>query len=575
MNMSDEQIKKIFSRILEPEVNSVSHSGFSDPNFMEKIAGEPPNEAPGLLHGETIGLHEPDVKGNIQERTGRNIADSSDAHQYPPDLPAALPSEFDLDLSHLFTGSRPAPGKNTPYPATDSSGDIWENTAALQECVDDILHPMDSSANRQNYGTFYYVHENVPPLLHAADKTFDVHSVRRDFPALHQKVHGNKQLIWLDNAATTQKPRSVIDATRVFYERDNSNIHRGAHALAARATDAYENARESIRLYIGARRSCEIIFVRGTTEAINLVAKTYGRKCVGSGEEIIITEMEHHANIVPWQMLCEETGAVLRVAPMNDAGELLLDRYAALLNQKTKLVAFTQVSNVLGTVNPVEMMTRMAHAAGARVLIDGAQSIPHFPVNVQSIDCDFFTFSGHKLFGPTGIGVLFGKEELLEQMPPWEGGGNMIKNVTFEKTSYNSLPHKFEAGTHNIAGAVGLGAAIEYLSGIDTQAAAQYEQGVLQYAMEELAAIPGMRLIGTAPGKVSVVSFVLEGFANEDVGKFLDREGIAVRASHHCAQPVLKHYGLQSSVRPSLAFYNTCDEIDALVRALLKLKSRK
>lgn len=400
---------------------------------------------------------------------------------------------------------------------------------------------------------------------------FPIHTIRRDFPILHQQVHG-KPLIWMDNAATTQKPRAVIDAVSRFYERDNSNIHRGVHTLADRATEAYERAREKVRDFISAKDAQEIIFVRGTTEGINLVAQSYGRTFLRPGDEIVVTIMEHHANIVPWQMVCQATGAVLRVAPMNDVGEILLDEYAALLNPKTKLVAVTQVSNVLGTVNPVLAMTQMAHAVGARVLVDGAQSIPHLPVDVQAGDCDFFVFSGHKLFAPTGIGVLYGKAELLERMPPWQGGGNMIQDVTFERTLYNSLPHKFEAGTGNIADAVGLGAAIDYLERIGFHAAMQHEEAVLAYAIRALAEIPGLRLIGTAPHKVSVLSFVLDGISNEEVGRRLDREGIAVRAGHHCAQPVLRRMGLESTVRPSLAFYNTIEEVDALVAAILKVK---
>jgi SufS family cysteine desulfurase len=421
---------------------------------------------------------------------------------------------------------------------------------------------------------FYFLPDPAPKVeKQVPADTFDVHGVRKDFPALHQKVHG-KHLIWLDNAATTQKPQSVIDTITHFYERDNSNIHRGAHELATRATDHYEGAREKVRKFIGAKETREIIFVRGTTEAINLVAQSYGRKFIQKGDEIVVTEMEHHANIVPWQMLCEVTGAVLRMAPINDIGEIEMDKYAALLNSKTRIVGLTHVSNVLGTVLPVETMIQMAHAVGARVVLDGAQSIPHMPVNVRAMDCDFFAFSGHKLFGPTGIGILYGKSELLEEMPPWEGGGNMVKTVSFDKTTYSELPQKFEAGTHNIAGAAGLGATIDYLNRIDVQAAQQHKQGVLNYAIDALSSIPGLRLIGTAPGKVSVISFVLDNIPNEKVGQLLDREGIAVRAGHHCALPVLAHYGLTSSVRPSLAFYNTYEEMDALVAAIQKIQSR-
>lgn len=400
-----------------------------------------------------------------------------------------------------------------------------------------------------------------------------VDTIRKDFPVLHQCVHGHP-LIWFDNAATTQKPRSVIDATSRFYSRDNSNIHRAAHALAARATELYEGGREKVRRFIGAADTKEIVFVRGTTEAINLVAQTYGRTHIGRGDEILLTVMEHHANIVPWQLLAEQTGAVLRVAPINDAGELVLEQFVPLLGPRTKLVAVTHVSNALGTINPVETIIGMAHAAGVPVLVDGAQSAPHFPVNVQAMDCDFFVFSGHKIFGPTGIGVLYGKAALLEGMPPYQGGGNMISDVTFEKTTYQGIPQKFEAGTPDIAGVVGLGAAIDYLSSLGMPAIAAYEHELLEYATQALSSIRGLRPIGTAAVKASVLSFVMDGLSNELVGRHLDRYGIAVRSGHHCAQPAVRRFGLEGTVRPSLAFYNTRDEIDVLVRALHDLRRR-
>lgn len=399
----------------------------------------------------------------------------------------------------------------------------------------------------------------------------DIEGIRRDFPALHQSVNG-KPLIWLDNAATTQKPQSVIDAIARFYSRDNSNIHRGAHTLAFRATELYEGARKKVQRFLGAADPKEIVFVRGTTEAVNLVAQTYGRAHIGQGDEILLTTMEHHANIVPWQMLAKQTGAVLRVAPINDAGELILDQFAALLSSRTKLVAVTQVSNALGTINPVEQLIAMAHAHGVPVLVDGAQSTPHMPVNVQALDCDFFVFSGHKIFGPTGIGVLYGKAALLEEMPPWQGGGNMIQDVTFEHTTYQGIPQKFEAGTPNIAGVVGLGAAIDYLNQVGLPAVAAYEHELLTYATHALSLVPGLRPIGTAAVKASVLSFVMEGISNEKVARYLDQHGIAVRAGHHCAQPTVRRFGLEGTVRPSLAFYNTQDEIDTLVSVLRQLK---
>ncbi len=396
-------------------------------------------------------------------------------------------------------------------------------------------------------------------------------AIRRDFPALHQRVNG-KPLIWLDNAATTHKPQSVIDATSHFYSRDNSNIHRAAHTLAFRATELYEAGREKVQRFIGAADPSEIVFVRGTTEAINLVAQTYGRTHIGQGDEILLNTMEHHANIVPWQMLAEQTGATLRVAPINDAGELILEKFAALLGPRTKLVAVTHVSNALGTINPVEQLIAMAHTHGVPVIIDGAQSTPHMPINVQVMDCDFFVFSGHKIFGPTGIGVLYGKAAHLEDMPPYQGGGNMIQDVTFTKTTYQGVPQRFEAGTQDIAGVVGLGAAIDYLTRVGMPAIFAYEHELLVYATHALSSVRGLRPIGTASAKASVLSFVIDGIPNDKVARHLDLHGIAVRSGHHCALPTARRYGLPGTVRPSLAFYNTQDEIDTLVYALHQLR---
>lgn len=422
--------------------------------------------------------------------------------------------------------------------------------------------------------TFYYLSSPIVENLGLeSEPVFDIQVIRKDFPILHQTVNG-KPLIWLDNAATTQKPQSVIDALSRFYERDNSNIHRAAHTLAARATDAYEAVRETVQRFLGASSASEIIFARGTTEAINLVAQTYGRKYIRSGDEIVLSALEHHANIVPWQMLAQETGAVLKVIPVNDRGEILLEEYARLLGPRTRFVAVTQVSNALGTILPVKEITEMAHRHGARVLIDGAQGVPHLSVNVQALDCDFYVFSGHKLFAPTGIGVLYGKRELLEDMPPWQGGGNMIRSVTFEHTIYEGVPAKFEAGTPNIADAVGLGAAIDYLNRLGLVNLEQYEHKLTVYGMEQLALIPGLRLIGTAPHKVGVLSFLLGNLSVEEVGNRLAQEGIAVRAGHHCAQPTMQRYGVTGTVRPSLAFYNTFEEIDALVEVLRTIRFR-
>jgi cysteine desulfurase / selenocysteine lyase len=405
-------------------------------------------------------------------------------------------------------------------------------------------------------------------------RPFDVAVVRRDFPILRQRIHG-RPLVWFDNAATTQKPQHVIDTLKHFYENDNSNIHRGAHTLAARATDAYEGARKKIQQFLGANSPDEIIFVRGTTEGINLVAKTFGKKFLTDGDEIVLSTLEHHANIVPWQMIAQETGAVIRVIPVNDHGEILMEEYQRLLGPRTKLVALTQASNSLGTILPVEEMTQAAKRYGARVLIDGAQSVAHIPVNVQTMDCDFFVFSGHKIFGPTGIGAVFGKKEVLEMLPPWQGGGNMIRDVTFEETSYHGPPARFEAGTPNVADAVGLGAALDYVNQLGLPNIAKYEHELLQYGTELLSRIDGLHLIGTARRKVGVLSFVLDGFSTEEVGRRLDQEGIAVRSGHHCSQPSLRRFGLESTVRPSLSLYNTHEELDRLAEAIRRIRQRR
>ena len=410
--------------------------------------------------------------------------------------------------------------------------------------------------------------------LGSAHPPFDVHAVRRDFPILKERVNG-QPLVWFDNAATTQKPQVVIDRISYFYEHENSNIHRAAHELAARATDAYEKARDTVAHFLNASSSQEIIFVRGTTEGINLVAQSWGRQNIVAGDEIVITWLEHHANIVPWQQLCALTGAKLRVVPVDDDGQVLLGEYQKLLNSRTKLVSFTQVSNALGTVTPAQEMIAMAHRVGARVLLDAAQSVSHLQVDVQALDCDWCVFSGHKIFGPTGIGAVYGKAELLESTQPWQGGGNMIEDVTFEKTVYQPAPARFEAGTGNIADAVGLGAALEYLTKVGIHNVARYEHELLVYGMEALKSIPGLRLIGTAAEKASVLSFVLAGHSNQDIGVALNRAGIAVRTGHHCAQPILRRFGLESTVRPSLAFYNTYQEIDLMVSVVKQIQSGK
>ena len=391
--------------------------------------------------------------------------------------------------------------------------------------------------------------------------------IRQDFPILAQQVNG-RPLVYLDNAATTQKPRAVIDAISNYYLHNNANVHRGVHTLSQRATDDYEAGREAVRRFINAPDVNEIIYVRGTTEGLNLVAHSYGRKYFKAGDEVIITGMEHHSNIVPWQILRQEIGIRLRVIPFNDDGELLLDEYEALLNDRTRLVSVVHQSNALGTVNPVAAMAELAHARGVPVLVDAAQSVPHMPVDVQALGADFLTFSGHKLYGPTGIGALWGRSDLLNDMPPYQSGGEMIRSVTFEETIYNTLPHKFEAGTPDIAGAIGLGAAIEYLEGIGMARIAAYEQALLRYGAEKLGGIQGVRLIGTAEDKGGILSFYMESAHPHDIGTILDAEGIAVRTGHHCAQPVMARYGIPATVRASLAFYNTTDDIDALVKAI-------
>jgi cysteine desulfurase/selenocysteine lyase len=410
----------------------------------------------------------------------------------------------------------------------------------------------------------------TPHPIHSAP-AFDVQEVRKDFPVLHQKVHG-KPLVYLDNAATTQKPLAVMEAIGNYYRHDNSNIHRGVHTLSERATEAYENVRAGAQKFLNAADSREIIFVRGTTEAINLVAQSYGRKNVGSGDEVLITAMEHHSNIVPWQLLCEEKGARLRVAPINDRGELLLDEFEKLLGPKTKIVAVGHLSNALGTINPVREIVRMAHARNIPVLVDGAQAVARMPVDVQALDCDFYALSSHKLYGPTGVGILYGKTRLLEAMPPWQGGGDMIASVTFDKTVYNRLPYKFEAGTPNIADTIGLGAAIEYVNRLGLEEIEQHEAGLLAYATSAVESIPGVRVIGTAAEKAGVLSFVMEDIHPHDIGTILDSEGIAVRTGHHCAQPVMQRFNIPATARASFGLYNTREEVDTLVAGIHKVR---
>lgn len=459
---------------------------------------------------------------------------------------------YQAELKHLL-------GNQSPLAGSDNNAANTATSSALP------YYFLQDSSFKQPSAV------QVPLTAHPP---FDANLVRKDFPILRELVNG-RPLIWFDNAATTQKPQAVIDRIAYFYEHENSNIHRAAHELAARATDAYEGARETVRRFINASSVDNIVFVRGTTEAINLVAKTWGKKHLGEGDEIVISHLEHHANIVPWQQLCQETGAKLKVAPVDDSGQILLAEYQKLLTSRVKLVSFTQVSNALGTVTPAAEMIQMAHRAGAKVLLDGAQSVSHMRTDVQALDADFFVFSGHKVFGPTGIGVLYGKPELLSDMPAWQGGGNMIQDVTFDKTVYHEAPAKFEAGTGNIADAVGLGAALEYVERIGIDNIARYEHDLLVYATAAMQKVPGLHFVGTAKEKASVLSFKLDGFKSEEVGAALNQEGIAVRSGHHCAQPILRRFGVETTVRPSLAFYNTPAEVDVMVNVLLQLASKR
>jgi cysteine desulfurase/selenocysteine lyase len=479
--------------------------------------------------------------------------------------------------------SLPLPAFDTMFPSMDpafssvplSPAFPTEDAAAAFNSASSFYFLEDAGALSRPASTNRIGHADLRPAvlpdLKLPRQQFDIASVRRDFPILNERVNGHP-LIWLDNAATTQKPQSVIDRISYFYEHENSNIHRAAHELAARATDAYEDARTKVAHFLNASSSKEIVFVRGATEAINLVAQSWGRRHIGKDDEIVISWIEHHANIVPWQMLAAEKGARLRVAPVDDDGQILLDEYEKLLNPRTRLVSITQVSNALGTITPAQQMVQMAHRYGARVLVDGAQAVSHMPIDVQSLDCDFYVFSGHKVFAPTGIGVLYGKPDALADAPPWQGGGNMIVDVTFEKTIYQPPPSRFEAGTGNIADAVGLGAAIDYLDRIGMANIARYEHELLIHATKGLLTVPGLRLIGTAKEKAGVLSFVLDGFRTEEVGAALNREGIAVRSGHHCAQPTLRRFGVETTVRPSLALYNSFEDIDALVDGLLRLR---
>jgi len=563
----------------------------ASPQHGVSLAGNVPSILPNAVTPSGV----PD---NLAQSAPASLGNTGGVAQGVPEAYAAsLPS---IAAPHLVSDAAPAGVPSTPYyflgeasalqsapagspnlPAEDrvsarSFGLPGEDALRALLVEDRAPAPTAPSSGSADSGNWFYFAEprrpdqrELAPQV-SAHPQFDVSAVRRDFPILQERVNG-RQLIWLDNAATTQKPQAVIDRLAYFYAHENSNIHRAAHELAARATDAYEGARDKVARFLGASSSEEIIFVRGATEAINLVAKTWGAQHIGAGDEIVVSHLEHHANIVPWQQLAAEKGARIRVIPVDDSGQILLDEYRKLLNDRTKLVAVTQVSNALGTVTPIADIVALAHSVGAKALVDGAQSVSHMRVNVQALDADFFVFSGHKIFAPTGIGVVYGKRALLENMPPWQGGGNMIADVTFERTLYQPPPARFEAGTGNIADAVGLGAALDYIERIGLENIARYEHDLLDYATLRMSVIPGLRLIGTAREKASVLSFVLKGYRTEEVGEALNREGIAVRSGHHCAQPILRRFGLEATVRPSLAFYNTCDEVDALCKVVWRL----
>lgn len=573
------------------------------PPFPQPTSGVPTGDSAFYFLGDQNRPPESPAAGSVPNQSiapTRSERGIQAAPGVPEAYAPALPS---TELAPAFPQSpERVPAPSTPYyflgeasalpssvPVIPNDGRVLAQSFGLPGA--DELHALLSAIDRAPAhspapaaatpaSNFYFVDPLTAPGSNAgnvpaasAGRTpFDVHAIRRDFPILSERVNG-RPLVWFDNAATTQKPQAVIDRLAYFYEHENSNIHRAAHELAARATDAYEAARNKVTRFLGASSSDEIIFVRGATEAINLVAKSWGAKRIGNGDEIIVSHLEHHANIVPWQQLAAEKGAKLRVIPVDDSGQVLLGEYQRLLNERTKLVAITQVSNALGTVVPVKEIVDLAHRAGACALVDGAQSVSHMRVNVQALDADFFVFSGHKIFGPTGIGVVYGKRAILEDTPPWQGGGNMIADVTFEKTVYQPPPSRFEAGTGNIADAVGLGAALDYVERVGIENIARYEHDLLVYATHWMKTIPGLKLVGTAQDKASVLSFVLEGYKPEEVGKALNQEGIAVRAGHHCAQPILRRFGHEATVRPSLAFYNTCEEVDRMIAVLKQLAS--
>lgn len=565
-----------------PEENV--HAPFKDP-FLSAAAPTPPYTA--SPDEGALNWHQSIVLPENDPFSAKSVLPYVSFFDSP--IPASVPGNgASPGINNSFANNGSSPGNNDrvspfdlePVPKPESvssvlpSRDTFRHDGRLPFSLGEPAYyfektPAFSDAVKTGYPGIEY-----PGSPQAVVSRFDVEAVRRDFPILSEYVNG-KRLVWFDNAATTQKPQAVIDRLSHFYAYENSNIHRAAHALAARATDAYEDARKTVQEFLNARSVNEIIFTRGTTESINLVAATWGEQFLDKDDEIIISHLEHHANIVPWQLLSKKKGFKIHVIPVNDDGELLLDEYAKLLSPKTRLVTFTQVSNALGTVTPAKRIIELAHAAGAKVLLDGAQSVSHFKVDLQHLNPDFFVLSGHKIFGPTGIGVLYGKEELLNTLPPYQGGGNMIQDVTFERTLFHPAPNRFEAGTGNIADAVGLGAALQYVRKIGIENIGRYEHELLEYATYQFKQIPGVKLIGTAKDKASVLSFTLKGYSNEEVGKVLNEYGIAVRTGHHCAQPILRRLGHETSVRPSFAFYNTRSEVDRLAQIIYRLSGQR
>ena len=557
------------------EINTPEYYSDHGGRIPASVAGSGASPSTGVQHGNAINIDNPQTSFPDSNLKGGNNAGVKGDSIFSPanGLTEYLPFEADaygLDLSVVLAGIN-----NNHFPTqlpNDSFGGLGLAESPSYYFLEGKNIP--SSGPSSQLPSYPAVKNNGHQSAQFPSFGFDVNIIKKDFPILKETVNG-KPIVWLDNAATTQKPQQVIDRISYFYQHENSNIHRAAHELAARATDAYEEARKKVQTFIGAVSPNEIVFVRGTTEAINLVAKSYGEQYLQPGDEVIVSHLEHHANIVPWQQLAAKKGLKLRVIPVDDSGQVILEEYAKLLNSKTKIVSFTQVSNALGTITPASIIIEMAHQAGAKVLLDGAQSVSHIRTNVVALNADWFVFSGHKVFGPTGIGVLYGQEDLLNATEPWQGGGNMIKDVTFEHTQYHNAPGRFEAGTGNIADAVGLGAALDYVNKLGIDNIFQYEHYLLEYATHLLKDVPGLKLIGTAKEKTSVSSFILDGYTNDEVGQALNQEGIAVRTGHHCAQPILRRFGLESTVRPSLAFYNTCSDIDRLVAKLWRLKGAR